>query len=198
MGLEKRGFFHLEWKKLILPLILVLLLGYQVFVLFSAARVMDNSICTLVSYSNRMETLRQNGNQDLLNKTALELLPKIQGYHQELERIYAGQSILSISKTIDPLFPFPCGSNLNNYCGDYINESTFNCINSQSPDFLVISLFGKPEKISYSPVSIFSIIINFLGVFMVGYLISAILLFIFRKFQRKKEPEMYPPQQKSL
>ncbi|MEA3329986.1 MAG: hypothetical protein U9Q06_04555 [Nanoarchaeota archaeon] len=187
MEIEKKrnSFIGLEWKKLVLPIILVIFFSYQIFVFYSVSNVMENYSCDANEFLQKVETFRQQNNTEELNKTILEWKPKAEKFKEDLEKSIGSETIFSISSTINPFFPFPCELSPKNYCRYYISKKSFDCMFDVDFNSGLGSLFAvsKPE---YKKVSIFLLIFHLAIIFTIGYLISAIILLIFRNVKTKR------------
>lgn len=189
-----KGFFEVEWKKFIFPILLIILFGYLVYVYFSIANITDKTSCYMVGQQSLMDKYYNQNNEELLEKTIYETELTLSQINSKFDvEIVDGvpfQLIISPISKIYPFFPTSCEvePNLNKQCRYYSSKESYDCmlefISSSVEDPQILSIFyvSIPE---YKKVSTFMLILHFILIFIWGYLISAILLFLFRFLKRK-------------
>ena len=129
--------------------------------------------CELASLVNEKNTASEQNttlSEQTLNRFD-EILNKI-----EQDNVYKNYIIFNIISTIDPFIEYPCEFTATDSCRHYINKDTYKCLYSSSTGFL-------PEK-DYRPVSITTSILNILLFFIEGYLISSVIIFLYRKIRK--------------
>ncbi len=191
---DARGFFEVEWKKFILPILLIILFGYLVYVYFSVANITDQTSCYILEQGNLIRKYYEQGNEKMLQKTMDETVLTLSQISSKFNvGIAYGSSfwlISSISR-IYPFFPVSCevAFSPGEQCRYYISKESYDCmlepINSSGDGISgILSIFSVnvPE---YRKVSTFMLVLHFILIFIWGYLISAILLFLFRSLKKK-------------
>ena len=185
---EKRGigFLDFEWKKIILPIIILILFIYQVYIFYSIGNVFNRDICNLTNYAKDAIKYRQQNNTEMLKKIFLEYKPLEDKFKIDIEKIAWSETVFYTITKIDHFFPVPCEIPSQNYCKNYINKESFDCLdNLKSNSELTSSMFNYQES-KYNPISIWLLILHFILLFVIMYLISAIILWIFRNVKIKK------------
>jgi hypothetical protein len=182
---KRKSFIEFEWKKIVLPIILIILFTYQIFVFYSVSNVVEDYLCDANEVLQNIETFREQNNIEQLNKTILEWQPKAEKFEKDLEKSLGSETIFMVSQTINPFFPFPCELSPKNHCRYYISKKSFDCMYDvdSSSGFDPLFEVSKPE---YKKVSVFLLIFHLAIIFIIGYLISAIIIFIFRNIGIKR------------
>lgn len=188
-------FLKIEFKKFILPVFLIILFIYQTHVYFSIGNFGDETYCYMIEQRELMESYSQNNNYALLGKAINETEIKInqlgEDFNVNVVEKPAFNFISSISK-IYPIFPVSCEIEVNpvKHCRYYFSKESYDCtlelytIMSGGDSDLMKSMF-KSNFPDYKKISMLLILIHFILIFIWGYLLSAILLFAFRKIKRK-------------
>ena len=183
---EKRGaFIAFEWKKIVLPIVLILFFSYQIYVFYSASNVIEKHLCTAHELSRKIEAFREQNNTEQLNQTISEWQLEAEEFKYSLKKLTGSRWIIRVSQIINPFFPFPCELSPRKYCRYYISRESFDCMYNINANSVLGSLseVSKPE---YKKISPFLLVFHLIIIFIVGYLISAIVLFIFRKDKIKR------------
>lgn len=182
MEVKKSGsFFEFEWKKIILSLILILLFGYQTYVYISIGNVMNEYTCENSKYIQDIIQYRNQNNSEMIKKVSEDFKPTADKFQEDLKKPLGSENLFYITSTIYPIFPVPCEIITENFCRYYMNKESFNCMNDMKSGLKssFSSLF-ELEEVTYKPVSIWLLAIHFFILFVIGYLISCIILWIFK------------------
>lgn len=184
MELEKKEtFLGFEWKKIILPIILMILFGYQLFLFYSIADLNNNFICNAREFIEKGQTYKEQNNTELLNKLDKEWQQITREFSSGMNNLMGSEITFISTSIIDPFFPIPCSLKNTEYCKYYITEKTFDCANFKLSPF-AHKLF-KTKIPKYEPVSIYLLVFHFILLGVVGYLLSAIFLWILRNRKTK-------------
>ncbi|MCD6215533.1 MAG: hypothetical protein B6U68_01965 [Candidatus Aenigmarchaeota archaeon ex4484_14] len=177
-----------EWKKFILPIIFVILFLFTVSTFYSVASVMDKYVCDIASLFQQQEDSFKQKDMTALNQTVEKMDSLREEMTNELKNIDKLEEPISLSLraiiSIDPFFPTSCSYVTTDFCKFYISEKTYNCsrdIASKSFRLLPIELKLK----EYQRVSLAILGLHGLILFLEGYLISAVVLFSYRKLRKK-------------
>jgi len=185
MVIEKKikSFIGFEWKKMILPFFLIIFFSYQIFIFYSISTIMENHLCDSMESLRNVKNLQEQNNTQELDQAVFEWTSGSEEFKKDMKKFIENKNIFRISQSINPFFPIPCELGAGNYCRYYIDKKSFDCI--YNSNFKLSSLFeiSKPE---YRKISIFLLIFHMLAIFIIGYLISAIMFFIFRNIKIKR------------
>ena len=184
---EKRGsFLGFEWKKTILPIIIIILLGYQTYVYYSLSKINQDIACDLYTFQKNMDIYKKQNNTELLTQTLNEWSPKSDKFQKELNKNKGNEIILIISQKIDPFFPAPCEIVSSKYCRYYMNKESYDCMKNMMNLILENSIFDTKTP-EYKQVSFLIIALHFVLLSVLSYLISSIILLLFRNVKIRKK-----------
>jgi hypothetical protein len=178
---EGARFLKFEWKKFILPLILIILFAYQTYVFYSIGSLMDKSICQITNIQETARNYIKQNNTEMLDELTIERGLKMKELQEDINNAMGIKAIFYITTAIDPFFPVSCEITFKNYCRHYVSQETYNCAYNFATD--LSSLLERPE---YKPVSSWLLILHFILFFILGYFISAVILWVFRNVKIKK------------
>ena len=181
-----RDFLKPEWKKFILPIILIILFFVVINAFYTSGSVMDKYGCEAVSLIQEQQANIKQNNTLAINQTVSRMRFLSQNIQNDMRQIQNIEPIFNFVKTIDPFIPVPCEAMQGNVCEFYINKDTYNCfINLKSEKTTGINILAEPEINEYRVVSLPYLGLNVLLVFIEGYLISLIILFVYQKIKKK-------------
>jgi len=186
MNKKSIGFLKFEWKKIILPIILIILFSYEVYVFYSIGNVMNEYSCDIADYINDAVKYREQNNTEMLKKIFLESRSLAEKLQRDIIKASGSETVLHIVMKINPFFPVACEIFSQNYCKNYISKKSFYCANLQSRSVSAPMLFN-PKIQKYNPISIWLITLHFILLFVIGYLVSAVILWIFRNIKIKNK-----------
>lgn len=184
-----KEFLRPEWKKFILPIILIAIFIFVINYLFFLGSTFDKYICQLTSLVNNLQTLRENNQTLAYNQTLDEARSLVKSLQNDVTSRGGNTKLFLDSvktiKTIDPFVPVPCEIMPSHLCQYYLNKESYDCIinaNVSSP-FIIL---GTPNIPEYNKVSFITIGLNILFLFVEGYLISCLIALGYNKFKKKK------------
>jgi len=197
-----KEFLKPEWKKIILPSILILIFIILIKFSYDTASLFDKYLCEIFSVAKQKQVYIEQNNTKALEDIEIRLENLSNNFRIEVEK----NRLLKLAdeefffhafmnmKKINPLLPFPCEHNIVDlrykHCRFYINEETYDCLaNFTSPKNIIFG-FYKKEMREYKKVSFFDISLNILILFIEGYLISCLILFCYRKIIRRVKNEL--------
>lgn len=177
MSIEK--FLKPEWKKLILPIAFIILLAVTIDSFYYLGSVTDKYGCNLVFLFEDYQNAFEENNSLVMNQTYTIMTYMFENMTSEINRIQNVMFISSFVMAIDPITPVPCEFISGNGCEFYTNEETYNCFKNLTaePGFLPFNEAG------YKKASLVTLGLNFLLLFIEGYLISSVILFAYRKMK---------------
>ena len=182
-----KEFLRFEWKKTILPFILILLFFYALSVIYPVVKQMDDYVCEVISLNTEI-TKAISANDTLSAKVAAEkikVLMEKNGVEKRMDQIDKNEWLMNML-VYDPLFPLPCEFSSAKFCRYYVSKETYDCFsNIEMPENSLFAL-RMTEYVSFS---VWDVLINTLFLFTAGYLISSSALsgyrFIIQRFQKK-------------
>jgi len=182
---KSKGFLEFEWKKFILPIFLILFFSYHIYFFYSISNQIDNYYCISAPYIKDLVLYRQQNNSDMLYKTSNELKPMSDKMSAEIIKLSKYMAFEKIIFILDPFFPSPCEFSNEESCRYYGDRKSLECIGDVRDQLPTptMPLFATPE---FKHVSIWILTIHFILLFTIGYLISAVILWIFRNIKIKK------------
>lgn len=172
-----------EWKKFVLPIIFIILFLFTISTFYSVASVMDKYVCSLTDLIKEQHTAFENNDTVTINETQKKINETFQVIGPEFKQLEDFWPVVEFIKFINPITPIPCELSLSDFCMFYTNEDTYNCFKSTEPptSLSIIELEVKP----YKKVSISAFALSIMILFLEGYLISAVVLFSWRKLRKK-------------
>ena len=176
-----KDFFKPEWKKFILPIIIIILFLVTIKSFYSIGDVMDKYICKMLYLSQEKQDYLRRDNILAANQTYNQkLLPLYKNLTDDLDKIRDKEPLINFFYTINPVIPMPCRAYLpEKSCKFYINEETYRCRTAAG------SYKGTGESpMPYRKPTLFNFGLNILLLFFEGYIISSIILGIFRKLPK--------------
>jgi len=199
MGLKE--FLKPEWRKFVLPAIFIIFLVISLSSFYALDAIFDDFLCDQIEIA---EEFRNYAEENEGQAGSLEFNKTIEVFTERMklnnekpaERMKAivGMNYILIPAwsiiAIDPFLPLPT------YLYDapkritiipervihelYISRKTYDCVKSLD------GVFREMNEHEYMQVSIFTLIFNFLFLFIEGYLLSAVVLFVYRKIRHRK------------
>lgn len=191
------SFLRPEWKKFILPIVFIILFIVMISSFYYTASVLDKYGCEVASLYERLDTYREQNDTSGITQTVDALESLSQNYKNDMKITEGVGPVLSIVLAIDPIVPVPCEFMVSGLtltpCQFYASEETYNCMKGSIGG--TISVFAEPEIKEYKGVSVATLGLNVLLLFVEGYLISAVVLFIYRKIRSRgnKTAVLQPP-----
>jgi hypothetical protein len=175
-------FFKPSWKKLILPLILIILYLVVINYLNSASKITDEYLCRFTELREKTIKFQEELNPSL-NQTAREFIQTAQEWQAEIPK--KNNAFLLLGKIMDkinPIFPVPCTmSEDDGYCKYYVSKDTYDCYVKQE-NFLAL----KPRP--YKKINIFHHTAALIFLFLEGYIVSCLAFFIYKKIKKPQKP----------
>ncbi len=177
-----------EWKKFVLPIIFIILFLFTISTFYSVASVMDKYVCDIASLFQQQEDSFKQKDMVAFNQTVEEMNTLREEMMNELKNIdkLEEPSFLSLRViiSIDPFFPMSCSYVTTDFCKFYISKESYDC----SRDIASKSFALPPIELKlkeYQRVSLAILGLHGLILFLEGYLISAVVLFSWRKLRKK-------------
>jgi hypothetical protein len=180
--MELREVFRPDWKKMIIPIILLIIYAVLVNHFFQFGAFEDKYVCQMVSLNKEYLVYRYNNQTDVrgyvLNVEKQNSLK--QEIQDELSRTSVPNALFLIVETVDPLLPAPCESanQTRAYtCRYYSSKETQDCI----ADIAVFINGGNSSdsdqtvRPAYVNVAYGDIVANAILIFAEGYIISVVL-----------------------
>ncbi len=180
MGIKE--FLKPEWKKFVLPVIFVTLFLVAINAFYSYGSVIDKHGCETISLYKELQDNINKNDTVVINQTMAKWLAMSQNMERDILRFEVIVPVFTFLNTIDPVFTLPCeviGSN----CEFYINEDTYKCFFGMKDNNTFLSLAEPPE---YKKASIATFSLNILILFAEGYLLSAVVLFGWRRTKKTR------------
>jgi len=181
-----KEFFGVEWKKFILPVLLIILFVVVINSFYSLGSVMDKYGCEMVSLVREQITNVKQNNTFAINQTANKMKSLSENIQKDMKKFQNIEPVFNFLKMLDPIIPVPCEFMDGNFCRFYINESTYNCLTSLKTN--EGTGLTQPKIVEYKRASIITFGLNGLLLFTEGYLISSLILFIYRKIIKNRPP----------
>ena len=184
--MDWKNFLKPERKKLILPIIFVLISVYVFSASSSAVAVFDKYTCRMADESKQyILAEKENNTQKMafLNESAQNIVKEINSEINKRSAVGLRETAFFIS-TIDPVFPFPCELSQSPICAIYLNRQSYNCMadlanftkssigNKTIADSIQIREFSEPT---------ISFVLNAVFLFFEGYLLSCLIILFLRK-----------------
>lgn len=199
-----KEFLKFEKKKLILPVILILPFFVLVNSFYTLSSVQDEYLCES-TYLNEELIIYYNQNNTLAYNQTVEKLDNIRENMAEFEKsnIYLRdkkiiERLFFPMNKINPLFPVPCEWGISpvygrQTCVYYLNEKSYNCLKeflsflnqNEDPYTSTYTSILSTSLPDYKQISAFILTLNILVLFVEGYLISCLILFIHRTIKNK-------------
>ncbi|MFH1308027.1 MAG: hypothetical protein ABIH72_04200 [archaeon] len=174
--------------KLILPIMITILLIIVFVTSMKVIPFVGELSCMMTDFNEQRTLLTEQNNTELLVQKTLEFSNIIEEKRKEIGDTKIAFVLISnqIISRVDPLYPVPCSLLSSGFCGFYISQEGYNCLMTLYLDAEGInSLFSLGEIKDYEPVSYLALIINLLLFFIVFYLISCLIAFIYNLFLHK-------------
>ena len=171
-----------EWKKFVLPVIFLIMFAYSLSSFFVVGTILDNHSPEIVLFLTNLvdETDEQ-------NLTIGEVVRRVHDFFdpisQELEQFRSTAGITAALKTINPLLPVPCELSDSPYCRYYMSKEFYDGLYETQVARVLLVTALPPEK--YTQPSAGDYILNIIILIIEGYIISAIVLGIYRHSKRK-------------
>jgi hypothetical protein len=177
-------FFKLNWKKFILPVILIIIFLVVINALRISGSIGDKYDCQVVTLIQKNIDNAQKNDTAAVNQVDSEMKLLAQNKQKEVKHLQYSESISAFVKIINPIVPFPC-ENLgkSNVCQFYINKETYDCLKKLDING---DIFSQPKMSVYKPVSLWIILLNVLLLFIEGYFVSSIIMFFYGKIRDKQ------------
>ena len=181
-----------EWRKFVLPIILVVMLLYVSFSSASIVTVFDKYTCEISDLSKQYIAADKQNNtevKDSINQSSEGIRKKISEDVNKINALAVREFAFFLS-TINPLTPLPCELTLSPLCTPYMNKKSYDCLadlanftkqnieNRTIAENIKIREYSEPTA---------PIIYNSIIVFVEGYIISAVALGLYRKSKKKRD-----------
>ena len=157
----------------------------------SIVAVFDKYTCQITDLSKQYIIADKENKTDAIKKINETSETITKGMIEELNKIQAigiRESAFILS-TIDPLTPLPCELSQSPFCSTYINKKSYGCLadlaNFSKGNIQNRTIAENIKIREYSEPTV-PIIYNSIILFAEGYLISAVLLGLYRKSKAKK------------
>ncbi len=194
-----KEFLRLEWKKIIIPVIFIVLFLNIINTLHSFGLIEDKYACDISrgirdikEFRKRNDTSPVNTTINRLENLSESMTDEIVAIVNELLYLPAIYSFAFI-RVIDPFFPTSCEfyAGIGNYefCQYYMSEETYDCIINALPGpntFIGVDLWRDEFK-SYTELGVPVLLFNIIFLFIEGYIISCLIVFIYRKIRGYKK-----------
>ncbi|MBI2674955.1 MAG: hypothetical protein HYX24_00730 [Candidatus Aenigmarchaeota archaeon] len=189
------GILAFEKKKLVLPLALLLLFSILLYAFLMTGSLENKYACAIISKTlaaeNNMPDDPKNALQEAVEKRA-EVLKILKRLQEDTKPLSQAQPLISFSSAVldrlDPFLPYPCEFYPEKaFCSYYSSPETYACGQSvksiKTIDFSSVVGFRAVKPYSYTfPLLI---ILNILWLSGLGYLLSGLALFAFRKVRMR-------------
>ncbi|MBT3720674.1 hypothetical protein HN789_02195 [archaeon] len=181
-----KEFLKPNWKKFLLPIFLIVCFFVLVKYYFYYAIIVDEHTPTLINFIDEIEEYRKLNDSRSMNKTGKNIenyvtQNKIKEKFSKLQDI---EFLAVFLPMINPFMPQPCEFRFSTFCKYYIDETTYNLIESRG-SFAGASLFDY-EKKEYVQISYFDIFFNTIILFAEGYLFSCLVIHILHFFKKPR------------
>ncbi|MFH1501121.1 MAG: hypothetical protein ABIE22_04225 [archaeon] len=183
-----KDFLRPSVGKLILPVIIIVFLLVLFFMSKSVIPFLGEVSCMMVDFNEQSILLGGQNNTGLLDQKALEFSETIEERRSEIGEIKLAFVLFSnqIIGRVDPLYPVPCSILSSGFCGFYISQEGYNCLLTLFSDVKSMdSLFSLGEIKDYRSVSYLALVMNLLLIFIIFYLISCLVAFIYNEMRKK-------------
>ena len=182
----EKGFFDFEWKKTILPAILIILFIISLISFYNLGQDLNKTSCKLPELLIQLQENKRNNDSVAFNQTYKELDELSKNYTEDIQSFQKNLPIIYIFQYTDPFTPLPCEYNIKSiFCRYYINQESYNCEKEIYPKPLYADLTEAVIK-DYKRISIWVILLNVLYILIFGYLLSCPIFYLFSKIKNKK------------
>jgi len=177
-------FLKLDWKKFILPIILIIIFLVVINALRASGSIEDKYDCQVVTLIQKNVANINSNDTVAISQVNSEMKLLSQDKQKEIKPLQYSNSISAFVKIIDPIIPLPCEElGKSNICKFYINKDTYDCI--KNIDFSG-NVFSQPKMSVYKPLSLWIVILNVLILFIEGYFVSSIIFFFYWRRKDKQ------------
>lgn len=189
-----------EWKKFILPLVLIILFSFVINTFYSISSITNKYGCEIVSLvQEQNDNIKQN-NTLAFNETVKKSISLIQRMQNDADYLELNKNekknkvffepVYSFLNVIDPALPVPCELQNTRFCEYYVNKQTYDCTirmigQNETGGLNQAVIFEKIPMKDYTKSSIINLGSNVLLLFVEGYLVSSLILFAYRKIRKK-------------
>lgn len=186
-------FLKPDWKKFILPIVLIIIYFFLIGYFSRIGDVMDAYTCERISIREKIIDAVQNNEsaEAYMEESRIQMEKwRLASENLDVDNIIG---LYNLMKFIDPFIPSPCEFTASNYCVHYSSQETFDCITN------FVKVTDEPSGLIAIPINIeeyrrgsfFTHIPNFLILIMEGYLISALVILFYKKIKnRTREREV--------
>jgi hypothetical protein len=192
MFVELKDAFRPEWKKLVIPIILLVIYAILVNHFYQFGSLEDKYVCQLASLNEDYVVYRLSNQTSVLgyNNTVEKLGNLRSEIGDEISRISVPNVLFLIVETVDPLIPAPCESANQTgayVCKYYSSKETQDCL----ADIAVFMNGGNATGVeqssrpAYEKVSYFDVGFNSILIFLEGYIISCLLALGYKLSKRR-------------
>ena len=193
---DLKEIFRFEWKKVVLPIIFLILFSVTIHDFYVRGQIFDEYGCESVNLSFRLTTLiYENASQELINQiTERANLIQNQREQEILERSWilpklppeSQEEFIAIQEVLNPIFPssvfYPSRHKPQFW---YSSEKPYRCLIDVMEKISEMSGENKtimPEGLqTYRNVTPSLIVLNIIFIFVEWYIISSIIIFGVRK-----------------
>lgn len=202
-----KDILRMEWQKLFLPIVLMASFLFLVYLTYDELAFIDENACEIMDI---FEFLIAAGQGDLVlldNETLYHNMTNTTYTQAQFERwdmlineteyLVGGPSLnpgplIFLFGLIDPIYPKPCElSGADSGCYWYISEDAYDCMGRESVYteagdgfFVLYGFMGYGDIPAYRSLDIGEIALNLVFLFIEGYLVSALLLYGYRRHLR--------------
>ncbi len=187
--MDAKEFLKPDWKKFILPVILLIIYIFLVNYYSQIGNVLDEFVCdqmTLATKSHEVAASNDTEAKEEFMKEAGELSDKIKESTERLDI----DNILpthNFMKSINPFMPVPCEFDSTKFCMHYSSQESYDCVKSyidsrpeSEPVLVALSVQKKYKKLS-----LITHILNVIFLFTEGYLVSVLIILGYKKGKEK-------------
>jgi len=178
----KKKFFDFEWKKIILPVILILLFIFLLINFYNFGHSLDKYICQLRPILEEQSVAHHNNDSLALNQSYNKWINLSNNLKKELAFFTKITPVTNIFSFIDPFIPIPCEESESNFCRFYMGKESYICAKEliEPSTGIVETKLGE-----YQISSIGIILLNILYLLVIGYLFSCLVLYVCRRLKKK-------------
>ena len=191
--MDIKEFLKPDWKKLILPFILIILYIYIVAFSSRVGQLMDTYMCDSFSLNRKITEAYQNNETDKIDQYKEEmnyLSGKMRTASENLD-IDNIVVIYNFMKFINPVMPLPCELESTNFCAHYASKETYDCF-VDFEDYLkgpsasvTAGLLSPTAMVEYRKSTFFTHVFSIIVLIIEGYLVSALVVFLYKKIKNR-------------
>ncbi|MFA5993106.1 MAG: hypothetical protein WC796_05360 [Candidatus Pacearchaeota archaeon] len=188
---KKKAFFRPTKAKFILPIILVVL----TILLFLATKDLNSKVgdysCKILEIKDTIRGYETQGNIISLNDAKFRSDEMTNELLRDLENNKLQFAVVNIYNQyvnqFNPIYPADCSfSGLRPLCGSYSSQEDYDCAKRlfADSDVKILGIF-KTEMPEYKKPSSIILILSLIYLFIISYLISCVIAFVYRSLKPK-------------